>query len=204
MQHYGVPTRLLDFTLSPFVGLYFSLRNADKKVPCVRLWAMNLEAINSRFARVMARARIAERVRTKEKHSARVGSDPDDAATDRDVMRSYALSIRKLTEDGISATGTLRGELNRRGCCAAFPPTSNPRLANQQGVFLLNCAEKLLFADSLATLMNGAAGWCKTFDIPAGLLPTLERRLFQMNIHEQSLFPDTTGLAGFVRRKMEA
>ncbi len=203
MQHYGVPTRLLDFTLSPFAGLYFALRNADKKVEHVRLWAVNLEAVNDRFLRVMARARMEQNKRDGKKHSGRVSSAPDDALTDRDVYRSYALSLRARTFDAIFAEGTLRGELDRRGCvCAAFPASFNPRLASQQGMFLLNCAQNLIFERSLSTLMNGAVGWCKTFDIPSGLLPKLERRLLQMNIHEQSLFPDMAGLAGLVRQKI--
>lgn len=44
--------------------------------------------------------------------------------------------------------------------------------------------------------------WCKTFDIPVHLIPEIEGRLFQMNIHEQSLFPDLEGLAGMIRQKI--
>jgi hypothetical protein len=40
MQHYGSPTRLLDFTHSPFVGLHFAISNAvvDK---AFTIWAIN-------------------------------------------------------------------------------------------------------------------------------------------------------------------
>ena len=44
--------------------------------------------------------------------------------------------------------------------------------------------------------------WYNVFEIPSRLLPEVEDRLFQMNIHELSLFPDVEGLAGFIRQKV--
>ncbi len=40
MQHYGIPTRLLDWTVGAFIGLYFALREqGNSSQPCV--WVLN-------------------------------------------------------------------------------------------------------------------------------------------------------------------
>ncbi len=50
-------------------------------------------------------------------------------------------------------------------------------------------------------MKNRSDEWIKLFEIPTRVLPEIERRLFQMNVHELSLFPDLEGLAGFLRQK---
>jgi hypothetical protein len=111
--------------------------------------------------------------------------------------------LAALIAESLSAKRTYRGELNRQGCvCVASPPVFNPRLASQQGAFLLNFAQDLSFNESLIKMMGPCNGWCKTLDIAAGAISEIEGRLFQMNIHEQSLFPDMEGLAGLIRQKL--
>jgi FRG domain len=46
MQHYGAPTRLLDWTRSPYVALYFALR--EDSLQDSALWAINLKWLNDR------------------------------------------------------------------------------------------------------------------------------------------------------------
>lgn len=100
--------------------------------------------------------------------------------------------------------GTVRkNHFNVSGFVAlAMPPIQNRRMSSQQGVFLFNGAEDLTFQESLDTMMNGRKSWCRRFEIPGKALPEVERRLFQMNIHELSLFPDIEGLSGFIRQRI--
>ena len=42
----------------------------------------------------------------------------------------------------------------------------------------------------------------KRFRVPADQFSNIEKKLFQFNIHDLSLFPDTEGLAGFVKQKL--
>ena len=206
MQHYSIPTRLLDFTFSPFVALYFAVREGqnDENRSHVRLWAINATEVNNRFQHVAYQSQEKESEQAGKSVSKPASLNPDDFFTVGDSVDSETHSLRRLIRESMQAAGTFRANLEQQGCIAvALPPTFNHRLASQQGVFLANCVEELKFTESLNKMMaQSNTEWCRLFDISVGAVPDIEKRLFQMNIHEQTLFPDMEGLAGFIRQKI--
>jgi hypothetical protein len=240
MQHYGIPTRLLDFTYSPFVALYFSieeekpeldlkrlapsereqlfalLEKAGTKRPreYVRIWAIDADAVNDRFIMVTSAAEEAEAKAERKQMPKNPGfprnildlSDLISSAIDqREVIANEEVNIRpsRIAKALSNSHPSYQKHLRQHGCVVAtIPPSFNQRLVSQQGLFLVNCAKNLNFQESLFKMMDGISGWAKRCDIPVDLIPKIEERLFQMNIHHQSLFPDLTGLAGLIRQKI--
>lgn len=180
MQHYGMPTRLLDFSWSPYVASFFAAQNAAQDTDCA-IWALHIEThlthvldyppsvtefILSEFGDEVDRAAL---------DAGRFWEDP--VLVDRFIERAQLKGLRALI--------TLASE------------RMNQRIMAQQGVFVMPSCLDIGF---MGCLEQSPEGFNKESLVKI-VLPGSERNealddLARMNITYVSLFP---GLDGFVR-----
>jgi hypothetical protein len=172
MQHFGVPTRLLDWTESPYIGLFFALTSCvydhDNGValedPCV--WALQPEAWNQQAL----------------SHVSYTGG---------------VLSIDDPLLNTYQPGSTMHAMVVKP--VAMYGLHNSPRIVAQRGVFTIfgkdTTPMETVFRES--TYTNDTL--IKVV-IPAASVGSLRESLFKIGFTDSVVFPDLTGLALELRR----
>jgi hypothetical protein len=185
LQHYGAPTRLLDFSKSLYVATFFSVEDVESSSDSV-VWCLN-------------EMKIRDNAIPRED----VWSiDGNDRAIQYEEMRKLA--------DGI-----LNSEYEeRKSTCFLLiePWEKNERISRQQGVFLFQPSFDLNFIDCRKSIEENSSDPVEVnaeslnkvnldenvvkIRIPKDLRMSILANLRKMNINQETLFP---GIEGFCR-----
>lgn len=168
--HHGLPTRLLDWTYSPFVALHFATENLANYDKDAVVWCVNHRETNARLPEELRREAEVE------------GSNVFTA----DMLGRAAPSLEKLQQ------------LGRTDDFVVFlePPSLDARIVNQFALFsLMSRPDRPLDA-----WLERHADVCRRIIIPAGLKWEVRDKLDQAGITERMLFPGLDGLAAWLTR----
>lgn len=171
-QHHGIPTRCLDFSLSPIVALHFALTgNVYGKNAVV--WAINHGEIH----RNLLPGRYKSILSKNEAVSFTV-----------DMLQEMNISIDEYNQD-----------MENKSFMFLEPPSIDNRIVNQFShlAILPNALDPLddfLNSISLEKIVY-------KFIVPYDKIDLFRRQLDYMNITERVLFPGLDGLADYLKRR---
>jgi hypothetical protein len=171
MQHYGMPTRLLDWSKSPLAALYFALdfdeeQARSDQTPVV--WAMNPYALNH----------ISHRKEALFIPFTKFGNSGDELIVD-----SYLpLCLRPFRV----SPGTGLSPLP----IAIEPPFSNPRVLAQQGCFTAHGSDKHALED-----VPGMNDHLLAIEIASDRTPSMRTELEQLGFRPEWIYQDVDRLS---------
>jgi len=170
-QHYGLPTRLLDWTYSPDVALHFATANTATFDRDGAVWKVNYKKLHERLPPIYRG----------------VIQDQNTWILTVDLLEEMFKNLNEL-----DAAGHAKGNF----LLFFEPPSIDQRLFNQFAYFSIASRPDLVM-DKLLELHPDA--WYKII-IPKELKWEIRDKLDQKNMSERTLFPDLNGLAIWLKR----
>jgi hypothetical protein len=169
-KHHGLPTRLLDWTYSPYVAMHFATHDVKDFDVDGAIWCVDFRRTNAMLPKAL-RGML-------EKEDANIFTT--------DLLNRVATSLADF------------GKLGKDEDFVVFfePPSLDERIVNQFALFSLPSRPAL----RLEELLQRGEATTRRIIIPAALKWEVRDKLDQANITERVLFPGLDGLSQWLKR----
>ncbi|MCA1558358.1 MAG: FRG domain-containing protein, partial [Acidobacteria bacterium] len=202
-QHYGLPTRLLDWTESILVALYFAAHD-DNVDGC-------LIVLNARLLNRFASLNKSRSICMPGFPDAVLRADQSLCASYTELLDRWRNSFPKgeFFKNHYDKIGEdrIREVLNLP--IAIYPPKNNPRITSQSGMFTLHGGDTASISHesdygdpvSLDEIHEKGPEILTKFRIPAKAKNQIRHDLGRLGIHQAALFPEFENQARYIRQK---
>jgi FRG domain len=200
MQHFGLPTRLLDVSLNPLVALYFASEPFNSKTRVVDgiVYAYKITKSRQKYYDSDVIACIANLANlSNDERQQIIESDEKDKASFNSIS-----SIDRLLQFIRVEKPYFRAIINREDLFLPYyviPKMSNRRIIAQSGAFIIHGLEEpMLSGDRVRSARSIPSN---QIIIPQAAKATVRRELEALGINESTLFPELDRAASYIVRR---
>jgi hypothetical protein len=166
-QHYRLPTRLLDWTLSPLVALFFAserIQNEERDEPDGVIWCVSRTRTNACLRGPLKQ--LLENAGTQQ--------------VDLETLKKHFSTVKDF------------GKVNDPDALLWFePPSVDPRIVNQFAYFSI--MPKVMTRTDDWLKKHSDTWWKVT--VQANMKAEVRKRLYLLNVTDRTLFPGLEGVA---------
>ncbi len=219
MQHYGLPTRLLDWTENIFVALFFAVKdNYDTVDKDAKLFALNAKRLNkiSIISETGQESVVTPNALDAQLRSSLAKYIHYDSVLSDDRIAYHNIDKKRLDKLKECVKNNVRSELAERirYPVAVFPNRLNARMIQQCSVFTLHGGKLYLYEPKGSHIPdpikfeklneNTDNKILKQYVIPKNKKKEINDHLRYLGIHEGSLFPDLENQSNFLKQQWTA